>query len=80
MCVCTCVCIVWYFHVISSVATNLINYGGSRCIYLCDILQLFGGLLITLESLPAWIGWMKYLSFVRYIMEVSIFDQTTLAC
>lgn len=31
--------------------------------------MLFGGLLITLQSLPTWIHWMKYLSFVRYIME-----------
>ena len=34
--------------------------------------QLFGGLLIALESLPSWISWMKYLSFVRYSLEVRV--------
>lgn len=33
--------------------------------------QLFGGLLIALDSLPEWIGWFKYLSFMRYGIEVS---------
>ena len=34
--------------------------------------QLFGGLLIALESLPVWISWLKFLSFIRYAMEVHI--------
>ena len=32
--------------------------------------QLFGGQLIALESLPAWISWLKFLSFIRYTIEV----------
>ena len=33
--------------------------------------QLFGGLLIALESLPPWVQWLKYFSFIRYGIEVS---------
>ncbi len=32
--------------------------------------QLFGGLLVALQSLPGWIEWMKFLSFIRYSIEV----------
>ena len=39
-------------------------------ILLC-MFQLFGGLLIALESLPPWVQWLKYLSFIRYGIEVS---------
>lgn len=35
------------------------------------MLQLFGGLLIALESLPPWVQWLKYFSFIRYGIEVS---------
>ena len=33
-------------------------------------LQLFGGFIIGLTSLPLWIQWMKYLSIFRYAIEV----------
>ncbi len=32
--------------------------------------QQFGGVLIALESLPDWIGWLQYVSFLRYAVEV----------
>ena len=35
------------------------------------LLQLFGGFLIGLSSLPVWINWMKYISIFRYAIEVS---------
>ena len=33
-------------------------------------LQLFAGLLVSLESLPVWVSWFQYLSFMRYATEV----------
>jgi hypothetical protein len=38
------------------------------CVCIC--LQLFGGALIGLSGLPAWISWMKYVSVFRYSVEV----------
>ena len=32
-------------------------------------LALFGGLLVNLKTLPIWIGWMQYLSPIRYALE-----------
>ena len=29
--------------------------------------------MIALDSLPKWIGWFRYLSFMRYAIEVSLF-------
>ena len=37
----------------------------------CVRVQLFGGALIGLSSLPSWIRWMKYISVFRYSVEVS---------
>jgi hypothetical protein len=34
--------------------------------------QLFGGFLIALSSLPEWIHWIKYLSLFRYALEVQL--------
>lgn len=36
--------------------------------------QLFGGFLIALQSLPNWLQWLKYASFFRYATEVGIND------
>ncbi len=34
--------------------------------------QQFGGVLIALESLPDWIGWLQCVSFLRYAVEVTV--------
>ena len=34
------------------------------------IMQLFGGFLISLDSLPVYVSWLKYLSIFRYATEV----------
>ena len=36
-------------------------------------MQLFGGFLIALDSLPQWLQWLKYGSFFRYGTEASVF-------
>ena len=33
--------------------------------------EFFGGLLIALESLPAWISWLKFLIFICYTISFS---------
>jgi len=35
--------------------------------------QLFAGLLVNVDSLGDWISWIKYLSCVRYSLNVSFF-------
>lgn len=35
------------------------------------ILQLFGGAIVSLESLGDWVSWLRYLSFAKYGVEVS---------
>ena len=40
------------------------------CVCVCVCLQLFGGFLIALSSLPEWLQWIKYLSLFRYSLEV----------
>ena len=54
LCVCVCVCVCTYY-------SNKLPF---------SCLQLFGGFLIALDSLPGWIHWMKYLSLFRYAIEV----------
>lgn len=53
----------------------LINWGHSNIIavthYSVVCLQLFGGFLVSLNSLPVWLRWLKYLSLFRYSIEVS---------
>ena len=41
-----------------------------HCVCVCVCLQLFGGFLIALSSLPEWLQWIKYLSLFRYSLEV----------
>ena len=35
-----------------------------------SLFQLFGGFLLTLDSLPVYIRWLQYLSLFRYAVEV----------
>ena len=35
-------------------------------------LQVFGGVLVNLNSLLNWLSWLKYLSIFRYAIEVII--------
>ena len=38
----------------------------------CVFLKLFAGLLISLDSLPVWVAWMRHFSFMKYGIEVCI--------
>ena len=40
------------------------------------LLQLFGGVLVSLESLGDWVRWVHYLSFSKYGVEVSKLKRT----
>lgn len=36
---------------------------------------LFAGLLVSLESLPVWVSWFQYLSFMRYATEGFVINE-----
>ena len=58
--------------VLSMVCTCTCLNRSETLLQTCAPLQLFGGFLIALESLPNWLHWLKYASFFRYATEVSI--------
>jgi ATP-binding cassette subfamily G (WHITE) protein 2 len=37
---------------------------------------LFGGFMANVDSLPAWFGWLQYLSPIRYCFEIMVRTQT----
>jgi ATP-binding cassette, subfamily G (WHITE), eye pigment precursor transporter len=37
---------------------------------------LFGGFMSNVSNLPVWIGWMQYLSPIRYAFEIMVRTQT----
>jgi len=42
--------------------------------------QMFAGLLVNVDSLGDWISWIKYLSCVRYSLNVSRFFASHQCC
>lgn len=56
--------------VLSMVCIRITNVCNDYAFYF--IVQLFGGFLIALQSLPNWLQWFKYASFFRYATEVGI--------
>lgn len=50
-------------------------------IAMCFVLSmLFGGFLVSLNSLPWWIRWLKYLSIFRYSIEALAINELTDQC
>ena len=58
-----------YTYTIYTQTHKIHTHACTHTTVLCCV-QLFGGLLVALNSLPSWIGWMKYISFIRYATEV----------
>uniref|UniRef100_A0A1X7TD60 ABC-2 type transporter transmembrane domain-containing protein n=1 Tax=Amphimedon queenslandica TaxID=400682 RepID=A0A1X7TD60_AMPQE len=41
---------------------------------MCSI-QLFGGVLLTLDTIPVWIRWLQYVSLFRYSIEAIVVNE-----
>ena len=73
MCVCVCehVCVCVWVYVCLVVHVYCVCTCACLCATSFPSPQLFGGLFISLDSLPVWLQWLKYLSVFRYGVEVS---------
>ena len=44
--------------------------------YYCTYsIQLFGGVLLTLDTIPVWIRWLQYVSLFRYSIEAIVVNE-----
>ena len=59
-----------HLNALGSYMYTIVAYTDHKCTKTWNLMQLFGGFLIALSSLPEWIRWVKYLSLFRYSLEV----------